>query len=173
MLSTSKPNGEVTNDDARRVPARRAFSLLELIAVLTIVGLLSSMAFIRFGEGAYNTTSAQGFVRALVLDLRQARSRVISTGEDHYVLFSRTDGVVTSYTLYRDGLSGDYIVDRTVAVPKGAVVTTATDTWTFDFEGSLSGGTGTGTIVVTGPHHTWTINVYRATGAIKSTEVSS
>jgi prepilin-type N-terminal cleavage/methylation domain-containing protein len=159
--------------NARRAQARRAFSLIELTSVLMIIGLLGSMAFLRFGDTTYNTTSTDGFVRALVLDLRQARRRTISIGDDHYVLLSRTSGVVTSYTLYRDPGGGAYVVDRTVQVPTGATVTTATDQWTFDFDGSVAGGTGTGTIVVTGPFHTWTITVYLATGAVKSAKVST
>lgn len=158
--------------DARRTVARRAFSLVELLSVLTIVGLLSSIAFLRFGESAYNSTSTEGFVRTLMLDLRQARARTISSGDDHYVLLSRTGGVVTSYTLYRSTGGGNIVVDRTVEVPTGATVTTATDQWLFDFDGSLGGGTGTATIVVASNHNSWTITVYRATGAVKSAKVA-
>jgi len=158
--------------DARRAPARRAFSLMELMSVLLIIGLLGSMAFLRFGDSTYNTTTAEGFVRAMVLDLRQARRRTISTGDDHYLLLSRSGGVVTSYTLYRNAAGVPYVVDRTVDVPAGAVVTTATDQWTFDFDGSLVGAWGTGTIVVTGPFHAWTLTVYRATGIVKYAKVS-
>ncbi|MGI9428307.1 MAG: pilus assembly FimT family protein [Bythopirellula sp.] len=158
--------------NARRAKARRAFSLMELTSVIAIVGLLASMAYLKFGDSTFNTTTTDGFVRALVLDLRQARQRTISTGDDHYVLLSRTSGVVTSYTLYRDPGGSAYVVDRPVQVPTGATVTTATDQWTFDFDGSVGVGSGTGTIVVTGPFNTWTITVYQATGAVKSAKVS-
>ena len=157
-----------TAENARRAKARRAFSLMEIVCVLMVVGVLSSAAFLRFGSTAFSSTSTEGFVRTLMLDLRQARASTISTGDNHYVLLSRTSGVVTSYTLYRDTGSGNVVVDRTVSVPDGAVVTTATDQWEFDFDGSLGGGTGTATIVVASDHFSWTITVYRATGAIKS-----
>lgn len=158
---------------ARRALARRAFSLIELLSVLTIVGLLSSMAFLRFGSTTFNSTSTAGFVRALMLDMRQARASTISTGDNHYLLFTRSGGQVTSYTLYRSTGAGDVVIDRTVSVPDGAIVTTGTDQWEYDFDGSVSGGLGSGAITVAGPHYTWTITVYLSTGAISSAKVSS
>ena len=158
--------------NARRALARRAFSLIELLAVLFIIGLLSSVAFLRFGTTSYQSTTAAGFTRTLMLDLRQARARTVSSGDNHYLLFTRSSGVVSTYTLYRDTGSGDVVIDRVVAVPDGIVVTTATDQWEFDFDGSLNTGTGTDTIVVTGTHYTWTISVCRATGTATSSKVA-
>lgn len=165
------PRRSLLKNDARRATARRAFSLIEILAVLVIVGLLSSMAFMRFGT-THQTTSAEGFVRTLMLDLRQARARTISTGDNHYVLLSRSSGVVVSYTLYRETGSGDAVVDRTVTVPDGTTVTTGTDQWEFEFDGSLGAGTGTSTIVVSGPHYQWTITVYLATGTTDASRVA-
>lgn len=162
----------IERKDARRARARRAFSLIELLAVLTIVGLLSTMAFLRFGDAAFSTTSTDGFVRTLMLDLRQARARTISTGDNHYVMLIRTGGDVTGYTLYRDTGAGDVVVDRTVTVPAGVTVTTATDQWEFEFDGSLDTGTGTGAIVVAGDCYSWTITVYKATGRVTSSKVA-
>jgi prepilin-type N-terminal cleavage/methylation domain-containing protein len=158
--------------NARRASARRAFSLIELISVLMIIGLLSSMAFLRFGHTAFNSTSTEGFVRTLMLDLRQARARTISTGDDHYVLLNRDAGVVSSYSIYRTTGTGNWVVDRMVEAPTGATIVTAADQWQFDFDGSLGGGTGAATITVEGDHYTWTITVYRATGTVVSTKVA-
>jgi prepilin-type N-terminal cleavage/methylation domain-containing protein len=157
---------------ARRATARRAFSLIELLSVLAIIALLSSMAMLRFGTTTFQSTSAEGFVRTLMLDLRQARARTISTGDNHYILLSRSGGEVTGYTLYRDFSSGDSVVDRVVVVPTGTAVTALSDHWEFDFDGSLGGSVGTSHIVVTGAHYTWTITVYRATGCTKSAKVA-
>ena len=156
---------------ARRANARRAFSLVEMLTVLSILGLLTSYAVLRVGT-TYQTTGTEGFVRTLMLDLRQARARTISTGDNHYVLLTRTAGLVTSYTLYRATGSGDVVVDRSVMVPDGAVVTTATDQWEFEFDGSLGTGTGSGTIVVAGPSFEWTVYIYRATGTLDATRVA-
>lgn len=161
------------NQNARCASARRAFSLIELLSVLTIIGLLSSMAFLRFGTTTFSSTSTAGFVRTLMLDLRQARASTISTGENHYLLFTRSGGQVTSYTLYRSTSGDDVVVDRSVAVPNGVTVGTGADRWEYDFDGSLSGGVGSGVITVAGPHYTWTITVYLSTGAVRSTKVAS
>lgn len=157
--------------NARRDISRRAFSLIELLAVLAIVGLVSSAALLTFGHNALAVTEGEGFANKLMLDFRQARRRTISTGDDHYVLFARSGGSVTSYALYRDTGGGAVVVDRTVEVPRDVVITTAVDQWTFDFDGSVSGGTGSATIVVASPTQSWTLTVYLATGTVKISEL--
>lgn len=153
--------------NARQVVTRRAFSLLELLAVLAILGVVGSAAYLRFGSDTLATTSAEGFVRTLTLDLRQARDRTISTGDDHYLLMQRTAGVITSYSLMRDTGGGVVQVDRQVKVPRGVTVTTLSDEWRFAFDGSLNGGAGAGMISVIGPHSSWTLIAYLATGSVR------
>lgn len=162
----------IDKKNARRAPSRRAFSLMELLSVLAIVALLSTAAFLRFGSTSFQSTSSEGFVRTLMLDLRQARARTISTGDNHYLLFSRTSGAVTGYTIYQNTSGGNVVVERVVVVPKGTTVTAASDQWEFDFDGSIGGAAGTSAIVVNNPHYAWTITLYRATGCIKSAKVA-
>ncbi|MEM6331570.1 MAG: hypothetical protein AAF790_15165, partial [Planctomycetota bacterium] len=97
----------------------------------------------------------------------------IATGDDHYVQFSRTSGVVTSYAVMRDPSSGvDYAVEDARPVPAGATVTTASDTLTFDFTGALT-TSGTSSVVRTdGANFYWNATVYHATGYTELAKVA-
>src|SRR5262245_4043678 len=87
---TMSPNErrELVQYVARRARARRAMTLLELAAVVLIIGLLGVMAATRYGGNAVADVGAQGFARRLALDCSQARRRAISTGDNHLLRFS-------------------------------------------------------------------------------------
>ncbi len=149
---------------ARRSFGRRAFTLYELLATVTIIGLVAGMAITKFGHSAYQAADAEGFSRRLALDLSQTRRRAIATGDNHYLQFSRDSGVVTSYAVVRDPSGADYQVDDTIAVPAGAVVTTTSDTLTFDFSGALTTGGTSSTVRIDGANFYWLVTLYHATG---------
>lgn len=151
--------------EARRWRQRRAFSLFELLAVVTVLGVVASMAVMKFGHDAYGTANAEGLVRRLALDISQARRRAIATGDDHYLQFNRVSGAVAGYALFRDASGGDYQVDDTIAVPAGATVTTSADTWTYDFSGALTTSGTSSVIRVDDANFYWNLTVYHATGA--------
>ncbi|MEM8864809.1 MAG: prepilin-type N-terminal cleavage/methylation domain-containing protein [Planctomycetota bacterium] len=162
-FESDAPGGESKNQ-ARCQDWRRAFSLFELLAVLVIIGLVSGMAITKFGHTAYQAGNAEGFARRLSLDISQARRRAIATGEDHYLQFYRTSGVVTSYALFRDAAGGDYQVDDVIAVPDGATVTTASDTLTFDFAGALATAGTSSVLRIDGAKFYWNVTLFHATG---------
>lgn len=146
---------------------------MELIAVVVVVGVLATAAMTRFGHATLNTTDTEGFVRRLVLDLRQARRAAIATGDDHYLQLNRISGVVTTYDLYRDASAGAYTVQPATAVPEGTVVTAGSDTWNMEFTGELTSGAGTSTMTVGGSLYDWTISVYQATGAVRTAKAAN
>ena len=76
-------------------------TLLELVAVVFIIGLLGAMAVTRYGIHAIADVGAQGFARRLALDCLQARRRAISTGDNHLLRFTIVGGKATQYALYR------------------------------------------------------------------------
>lgn len=157
---------------ARRGPPRRAFSLAEMLAVVFLIGLIATAAALRMGFTATESADAEGFVRRLALDFSQCRRRAISTGDDHYLQFARTAGVVTGYAIFRDESAGDTQADESITVPSGSVVTTAADTWAFDFGGALTTAGTASAIQVDGEHFSWSLTVYHATGAVTVDKVA-
>ena len=158
--------------NARHRPRRRAFSLLELVAVLAILGLLATAAAVRFGFDAVAVTSGEQFAYQVCNSLRHARRAAISTGDDHYVLFNRSSGVVVSFDTYREGGAGDTRVDSTIAVPNDVTVTTASDRWEFGFDGSVDGATTAGSLQIGASGFTWTITVQHGTGVVRVAKAS-
>src|SRR5688500_13413563 len=110
---------------ARRPRGRRAFSLLEMVAVAAIVGLLATAGVMRFGSGTLENVGAEGFARRLALDLMQARRRTIATGDNHYLQLTLAGPNVTSYAMFRRAAGGDVAVDEVRSTPQGVTVTTS------------------------------------------------
>lgn len=156
-----------TTQDARPALPRRAFSLLEIVLVLAVLGLVSAMAVTRFGHAALAVTDGEGLARQLTLDLRQARRRTITTGVDHYIQFNRSAGEVVSFVLCRSG--GDTEDDARL-VPSGLAIATASDTWTFDFDGALQGAGGSSVATITSDTFQWVVTCYHPTGLVESTK---
>jgi prepilin-type N-terminal cleavage/methylation domain-containing protein len=150
---------------ARRLQGRRAFSLLELVAVLAIVALVAAAGVSRFGSSTLENVGAEGFARKLALDLMQARRRTIATGDNHYLQLTLAGPNVTDYTMYRRAAGGDVVVDEQRNVPSGATVVASATTLEFDFGGASLAAY---TVTVSGPSRTWTVSTVMATGAVRT-----
>jgi prepilin-type N-terminal cleavage/methylation domain-containing protein len=150
---------------ARRPTGRRAFSLIELAAVLVIVGLLAAAGLTRWGSNTVQNLSGEGFARRLALDLVQARRRTIATGDNHYLQLSPSAGSVANYTMYRRAAGGDTVVEQTRTVPSGVTASASHATLEFDFDGA---SLATYSMAIVGPNRTWTITTVMATGAVQT-----
>lgn len=159
--------------NARPPRGRRAFSLLELTAVVALLGLMAAVAATRFGHDAFAVTGAEGFSRKLSLGLSLARRQAIAEGVNAAVTLERDGGVVTSWTIVRVGGSGDEATDAPVEVPKDVTVTASVDRWEFDFTGTLTAPSAGGTIRVDSPNWYWNIQTYPATGGVAVTRVAN
>lgn len=149
--------------NARSRQRGRAFSLLELAAVVAILGLIAGMAITRFGGDAISVIDAEGVSRRLSMALRLARRQAISEGVDAAVVINRDAGAVSSFTVVRAASGGNEPVEAVISVPTGVTVTTAADRWTYDFTGTLTSPAG-GALSVSSPGWTWTITVNAVTG---------
>jgi prepilin-type N-terminal cleavage/methylation domain-containing protein len=153
---------------ARLASARRAVTLLEIIAVVVIIGIVAASVATRFGFSTIANTGAEGFARELSMDCLQARRRAISTGNDHTVRFTVSGGKATQYAVYRRGSSGDVLVDQAHFVPDDVIVTPNSTDFEFTFTGDTLAPY---TAVVQGPDRSWNVTVVQATGKALVTEL--
>jgi Tfp pilus assembly protein FimT len=137
-------------------------SLLELGAVVAIIGLLSITAATRFGTSTIADVGAQGFARRLALDLTQARQRAVAQGDNHLVRFTIVGGNATQYALFQRQGAGTTQVDEVQPVPANVVVTTGAAT---DAEFTYTGeALASYTITIQAPDRTWIVTVPQVTG---------
>ncbi len=154
-----------------RVAKRRdcgGLTLLELTAVVAIIGIFASLAVTRFGHRAIGNAAAQGLASNLSLDLLQAQRRSISTGDNHFLEFHSTGGVVTGYTLRRQAAGGPIDTDTMRNVPRDVVLTVSHSRCEFNFEGTAEAAC---TLTVAGPDRQWIVEVNPATGGVRSHEL--
>jgi prepilin-type N-terminal cleavage/methylation domain-containing protein len=152
---------ETATTMARRARARRAMTLLELTAVVMIMGLVAVMAVTRNSANTIADVSGQGFARRLALDCSQARRRAIATGDNHLVQLTILGGKATQYAVYRRTGGSTTLVDEVVTVPASVDVTPSTGDLEFTFTGE---GLASYTITVQAPDRTWTVTVPQVTG---------
>ena len=143
---------------------RRGFSLLELLAVITLLGILAGVGITRMNRGTLLDVGAQGDARRVALDLLQARRRAISTGDNHYVLFTMNGGSATGFTVYRRASGGDVAVESPRTVSDDVTITPNTSVAEFAFDGTSLASY---TITVAGEAKSWTVQVIPATGSIR------
>jgi Tfp pilus assembly protein FimT len=147
---------------ARRAKERRAMTLLELAAVVVIVGLLGVMAVTRYSATTISDVGANGFARQIALDCSHARRLAIATGYNHLLRFTLSGTSATQYMLYRRQGATTTAVDEVHAVPAGVTVTTGGVTdMEFTFVGEALASY---TVSVQAPDRTWTITVPQVTG---------
>lgn len=139
---------------------RTGFSLLELLAVVTLLGILAAVGAARLSPGIEgNLASGTNSFRVLMA-FRQARAAAIATGDDHRVRLLSSGGVISGFQIERLGtittiVEGpyDFSADTTVVQTGGDA--------TFDFQGLA---TVAPILTFVGPDRTHRITVVSATG---------
>jgi prepilin-type N-terminal cleavage/methylation domain-containing protein len=102
-------------------------TLVELIVVVGIIGLMSTVVIARLGSGSIGRPGVQAAARQLALDLRHARVLAIAEGINHYVGFDPQ-----GYTIFRRESGSDVAVESYRTLPKG--VNGYVTAWTVEFE---------------------------------------
>ena len=155
--------------NARKRPHRRGVTLLELVMVITIMGILAAIGTARFGRSAYANFGSQGEARTLSLALLRAHRSAIKTGDDHFVQFNSVNPA-TQYNLMRragDGTTSLVEGPHTLNVDV-RVVSSATDL-NFNFEGEAAAAY---QVDFTGNGRKWRVSVVPITGAVVVSEVA-
>lgn len=141
--------------------------MLELTAVVAILGLLAGVAVTRWGGTALTTVSGQGIARAVELSLKLARHQAICEGTPAAVVLTRDSGTVVSLQLVRAAAAGDETTDSLIEVPDYLTVTSAADRWVYDYTGTLTSPAAGGSILISDGIWTWTLTINAATGRVQ------
>lgn len=144
---------------------RAAFSLLELIAVLSILGILAAAAAGAFRPETVGDVDGGVTAHRIAWDLQQARRCAINNGDNHALVCTTSAGKVITYTLNRRLANNSLTpIDSTKTIPAYVSVTASATTCEFNFEGEALGGY---TFTITTPRRSWTVTVAQATGSVR------
>jgi prepilin-type N-terminal cleavage/methylation domain-containing protein len=145
--------------------ARGAFTLLEMVAVVALLGILALAAAGAFRPQTIGDMDGHVTAERIAWSLRTARRRAIATGDNHVLQFQTSAGAVTGYTLHRRNADTSLTaIDAAITLPSYVTVTASSTVPEFTFEGdSLAGYTFT----VASPHKSWTVTVAQATGTVR------
>lgn len=149
---------------------RRGLSLLELLVVVSLMGIFAATGMMRFGRDIFGDTGARSTARVLSLGLLQAQRAAIKTGDDHGVVVSGSLASATSWTVQHRLPDGtEIIIDGPHLIPdKVTMKASRADIW-FDFEGN---GTSVFTATLEGPNRSFEVQVQPLTRMIRTREVS-
>jgi len=133
---------------------------LELLAVVTILGLLAAIGAARLAPGIQgNVARGTDSFRALMA-LRQARAAAIATGDDHRLRLLTSSGSITGFQIERLGGSTTIVEGPHAFSSETSILQTGSDA-TFNFQGEA---TVAPVLTFAGTDRTDRITVVAATG---------
>lgn len=149
---------------------RRGLSLLELLAVVTLMGIFSSAAFMRFGRDIFGDSGARSETRTLSLGLLQAQRAAIRSGDRHGISIQGTTAKVISWTVVHEHQNGSTaVIDGPHQIPDELTMSVNSTVVWFDFEGS---GSQLFDVSVVGPNRQYELKVEPLTRMIRTSEVT-
>ena len=148
---------------------RRGVSLLELLVVITLLGIMASVAAMRFGRSLLSEFGAHAEARQLSLALLACQRAAVKTGDDHVLRLKRMDGGrALSYQILHNNAGTLQLVDGPRSFP--AMGPFAVHTATCD--SILKAPRGAYQIQLRGQPRRWQIDVVPVTGSIRVTDTS-
>ena len=147
---------------------RAAHSLVEAIAVIMILGILTFIAIPRLNLSTFRNKQANAVAKQIVTDLRRVRTLAISYAANNtkgYNLQMIGSSPYTSYNIV-DANSGSAVDTLTIDSP---ISCTGGSTFKFGPLGNLLSGSSASPITVSYGGKTYTITVISATGIVECT----
>lgn len=149
---------------------RTGVSLLELIMVITVMGIVAAIGAARFGRSAFANFGSQGEARTVALAMQRAKRDAIKTGDNHFILFdAASPNAATQYSVLRRGGAGNTVVEGPTVLSTDVQVIPSTTEMDFNFEGEAAGPY---TVSLNGNGRDWLISVIPVTGAVAVAEVN-
>jgi prepilin-type N-terminal cleavage/methylation domain-containing protein len=154
---------------------RRGVTLLELLVVVTLMGILSSVVVSRYGRDIFGDFGARSEAQQLWLDLEAGRRMAIRSGKEHSIVFSGpVNGSWTGYDIV-EGTSAEARTGKGTSVsgdprvfPKELVVDGGVKAVSFSFEGHASEAA---QWRLTGPNRSWQVRLVPLSGAATVSEL--
>ena len=146
---------------------QRGFSLLELLAVVTFMGILSAVVIARNGRSFMANFGSQGYCRRISLAMIEAKRRAITTGLEHAVEFSGTGASATFRVLAIDGAGSATVVDGPMNLNEDLTVAVSHSRMSFNFEGQAAGAYW---VTLTGRNKVGRIDVIPISGTVRCTD---
>jgi prepilin-type N-terminal cleavage/methylation domain-containing protein len=156
-----------TNGNQKDRRAHHGVSLLELLAVVTLIGIFSSVVVMRYGRTLFGDFGSQSVARQLSLDLLTCQRAAIRTGDDHFLEFTLGGTRAVSYRLMRDTGMATVLVDGPRTFATDVVVTVSQDRMRYNFEGAAAANY---SITLVGQNRSTRIDVIPINGTIRVTE---
>jgi Tfp pilus assembly protein FimT len=145
------------------------FSLLELLAVVTFMGILAGVVIARNGRSLLGNFSSGGDSRRISLAMLEAKRRAITTGLEHAVEFSGSGADLQFSVISIDSFGSTTVVDGPMSMQDDLTVAMSHARMSFNFEGQAGGSYW---ITLTGPRKIGRIDVIPITGSVSYTESS-
>lgn len=146
---------------------RNAMTLIELIVVISLMGIFATAAMARFGRSTIGDTGARSEASVLANAITNAQNAAIRTGDSHGILLSKADGD-RWVTVRRRSSGHQETVDEHQIQDDVVVDASRTEIW-FDFEGH---GTAYFDAGFRGPNRQYKVEVLPLSQAVRVTELS-
>ncbi len=149
-------------------PRRRGVTLLELLVVVTLMGIFASVAAARFGPTLFRDFGSQSDARRVSLDMLRAQRLAIMSGDNHYLEFTvNGSNTASGYQIFRLTSSGAEPADAYRAFTQDVAVTVSHPRVEFTFEGQ---GLAAYRVDLNGPNRQWVVTVVPINGAVRVVE---
>lgn len=148
----------------RSAQLRCGFTLLELLVVLVLLAVFTTLVIVRVSPNTIADAEARAAARRISLDMMIARREAIATGDDYIVEFTAVASPASYKLRSRDanGNVTDASIARVLHPELKLAVSPANPEFTFEGD-----ATATCTVQVRGPGQTWEVQVQQIGAVVR------